>query len=96
MCALWAVCAQLLMASEEEFERYYLLYRETEKAAKAIRKSHGDISYVLTLYSGWHIPHIETHYRVFGAHPEVGPPNRNESLNLGMLNAARMFVHKYY
>ena len=96
--ALWAGCTPALIAGEE-FENYYLLYLGTEKAAEANRESHGDVFYLQTLHNFRVMLHVNSHYRLFGAHPEVGPPNwppdKGEPPILS-LTAGRVFVHKHY
>ena len=91
----------LIFADEAEFESYYkMTFGDQEVAAERIRKTHGDASYLLTLFTGNIMMHIDITYRTSGAHPEIEPPDRTpkagESPAIIMLNTAREFSQKHY
>ena len=78
ICAhvLWIWYAPAQAAGEGTFEASYEKFHRIEEAAKLIRESHGDESYLLTLFAGHHIYHAASLYQLSGAHPEIGPPNK--------------------
>ena len=89
-----------IRASERNFDIWYGFFQSIEDYARNHQADHGDESYLMVLYSDRALVHVRSSYELYGAHPEVGPPDRHpdagERNGVIVLNAGREFIQKNY